>query len=126
MAKTVEALLIKLGVSGIQGIDAVKSSLRGLSKAAGPVDRDIRKIRTEILEFANAGQSSTQAIRGVVDSFKALQAQASIGSSVYRQLAADIESLEGELKSLTPEAEKAAKAIRAFGPSKVRMHLLKI
>mgnify|MGYP003134691966 FL=1 len=119
MAKTVEALLIKLGVSGIQGIDAVKSSLRGLSKAAGPVDRDIRKIRTEILEFANAGQSSTQAIRGVVDSFKALQAQASIGSSVYRQLAADIESLEGELKSLTPEAEKAAKAIRAFGPSKV-------
>ena len=119
MAKTVEALLIKLGVDGIQGIDAVKSSLRALGKAAGPVDRDIRKIRTEILEFANAGQSSTQAIRGVVDSFKALQAQASIGSSVYRQLAADIESLEGELKSLTPEAEKAAKAIRAFGPSKV-------
>ena len=38
---------------------------------------------------------------------------------MYRQLAADVEALEGELKSLTPEAQKAAKAIRAFGPSKV-------
>lgn len=119
MAKTVGDLLIKLGVDGIQGVEAVRSSLRGLSKAAGPADKDLRKIRTEILEFANAGQKSTQAIRGVVEAFKGLQAQASIGSSVYRQLASDIESLEGDLKSLTPEAQKAAKAIRAFGPSKV-------
>ncbi len=119
MAKTVGDLLIKLGVDGIEGVNVLKSSLTALSKAAGPTDKNIRKIRTEILEFANAGQKSTQAIKGVVESFKGLQAQASIGSSVYRQLAADVEALEGELKSLTPEAQKAAKAIRAFGPSKV-------
>ncbi|WP_291809735.1 tape measure protein [Limnobacter sp.] len=119
MAKTVGDLLIKLGVDGIEGVNVLKSSLTALGKAAGPTDKNIRKIRTEILEFANAGQKSTQAIKGVVESFKALQAQASIGSSVYKQLAADVEALEGELKSLTPEAQKAAKAIRAFGPSKV-------
>ena len=119
MAKTVGDLLIKLGVDGIEGVNVLKSSLTALGKAAGPTDKNIRKIRTEILEFANAGQKSTQAIKGVVESFKGLQAQASIGSSVYRQLAADVEALEGELKSLTPEAQKAAKAIRAFGPSKV-------
>lgn len=119
MAKTVGDLLIKLGVDGIEGVNVLKSSLIALGKAAGPTDKNIRKIRTEILEFANAGQKSTQAIKGVVESFKGLQAQASIGSSVYRQLAADVEALEGELKSLTPEAQKAAKAIRAFGPSKV-------
>ena len=119
MAKTVGDLLIKLGIDGIEGVNVLKSSLTALGKAAGPTDKNIRKIRTEILEFANAGQKSTQAIKGVVESFKALQAQASIGSSVYRQLAADVEALEGELKSLTPEAQKAAKAIRAFGPSKV-------
>ena len=111
MAKTVSDFLIKLGVDGIQGVEAIKSSLRGLSKAAGPADKDLRKIRTEILEFANAGQKSTQAIRGVIESFKGLQAQASINSSVYKQLAADIEGLEGSLEAIKPDAEKAAEAI---------------
>lgn len=119
MAKSVQDLFIRLGVEGIQGVNALKSSLNALGKSIGPTDQNIRKIRNEILEFANAGQRSTQAIKGVVESFKGLQAQASIGSSVYRQLAADVESLEGELKSLTPEAQKAAKAISAFGASKV-------
>ena len=40
MAKTVSDFLIKLGVDGIQGVEAIKSSLRGLSKAAGPADKD--------------------------------------------------------------------------------------
>jgi lambda family phage tail tape measure protein len=119
MAKSVAELLVQLDIDGIEGVNVLKSSLIALGKAAGPTDKSLRKIRTEILEFANAGQISTQSIRGVIESFKGLQAQASIGSSVYRQLAADVESLEGELKSLTPAAQKAAKAIRAFGPSKV-------
>ena len=119
MAKSVADLIVDLKIDGIEGVNVLKSSLIALGKAAGPTDKNIRKIRTEILEFANAGQKSTQAVKGVVESFKGLQAQASIGSSVYRQLAADVESLEADLKSLSPEAQKAAKAIRAFGPSKV-------
>ena len=111
MAKTVGDLLIKLGIEGIEGVNVLKSSLTALGKAAGPTDKNIRKIRTEILEFANAGQKSTQAIRGVIESFKGLQAQASINSSVYKQLAADIEGLESTLTSLVPDANKAATAM---------------
>ena len=123
MAKTVGDLLIKLGVEGIEGVNVLKSSLTALGKAAGPTDKNIRKIRTEILEFANAGQKSTQAIRGVIESFKGLQAQASINSSVYKQLAADIEGLEGTLTSLIPDANKAATAMERLStigfPSRV-------
>ena len=123
MAKTVGDLLIKLGVDGIEGVNVLKSSLTALGKAAGPTDKSIRKIRTEILEFANAGQKSTQAIRGVIESFKGLQAQASIGSGVFKQLAADIEGLEDVLESIKPDAEKAAEAmdrLQKIGfPSKV-------
>ena len=111
MAKTVGDLLIKLGVDGIEGVNVLKSSLTALGKAAGPTDKNIRKIRTEILEFANAGQKSTQAIRGVIESFKGLQAQASIGSGVFKQLAADIEGLENALESIKPDAQKAAEAM---------------
>lgn len=111
MAKTVGDLLIKLGVDGIEGVNVLKSSLTALGKAAGPTDKNIRKIRTEILEFANAGQKSTQAIRGVIESFKGLQAQASIGSGVFKQLAADIEGLENSLESIKPDAQKAAEAM---------------
>ena len=111
MAKTVGDLLIKLGVEGIEGVNVLKSSLTALGKAAGPTDKNIRKIRTEILEFANAGQKSTQAIRGVIESFKGLQAQASIGSGVFKQLAADIEGLENALESIKPDAQKAADAM---------------
>ena len=127
MAKTVEDLLIKLGVDGIEGVNVLKSSLTALGKAAGPTDKNIRKIRTEILEFTNAGQKSTQAIRGVIESFKGLQAQASINSSVYKQLAADIEGLEGTLTSLIPDANKAATAWkRTIGfPAKFRTPLRK-
>ena len=111
MAKTVGDLLIKLGVDGIEGVNVLKSSLTALGKAAGPTDKSIRKIRTEILEFANAGQKSTQAIRGVIESFKGLQAQASIGSGVFKQLAADIEGLENTLEGIKPDAQKAAEAM---------------
>ena len=111
MAKTVGDLLIKLGVDGIEGVNVLKSSLTALGKAAGPTDKNIRKIRTEILEFANAGQKSTQAIRGVIESFKGLQAQASINSGVFKQLAADIEGLENTLEGIKPDAQKAAEAM---------------
>lgn len=111
MAKTVGDLLIKLGVEGIEGVTALKSSLKGLSASLGPTDKNIRKIRTEILEFANAGKQSKQAIRGVIESFKGLQAQASINSTVYKQLAADIEGLESSLEAIKPDAEKAAQAL---------------
>ena len=123
MAKTVGDLLIKLGVDGIEGVNVLKSSLTALGKAAGPTDKNIRKIRTEILEFANAGQKSTQAIRGVIESFKGLQAQASINSGIYKQLSADIEGLEDTLQSLIPDANKAATAMERLSsigfPSRV-------
>jgi len=123
MAKTVGDLLIKLGVDGIEGVNVLKSSLTALGKAAGPTDKNIRKIRTEILEFANAGQKSTQAIRGVIESFKGLQAQASINSGVFKQLAADIEGLENTLEGIKPDAQKAAEAMERLQkigfPSKV-------
>ena len=111
MAKTVGDLLIKLGVEGIEGVTALKSSLKGLSASLGPTDKNIKKIRTEILEFANAGKQSKQAIRGVIESFKGLQAQASINSTVYKQLAADIEGLESSLEAIKPDADKAAEAL---------------
>ena len=112
MAKTVGDLLIKLGVDGLDGVTALKSALRTLGQASNASDKQLEALRKEIVQVAKASNVSQQAIRGQIDAFKGLKQQASIGSTVYRRLGKDIDSLTQSLDKLNRKEEEATKKPR--------------
>ena len=112
MAKTVGDLLIKLGVDGLEGVTALKTALRTLGQASNASDKQLEQLRREIVEVAKAGKISQQSIRGQIDAFKGLKQQASIGSTVYRRLGKDIDSLTQSLDKLNRKEEEATKKPR--------------
>jgi uncharacterized protein YukE len=111
-SKQVQDILIKLGIQGFEGLDKLKSSFRGLEKAIGPTDSAIQTARQSIIDFTGAGKQSIQSIQGQIDAFKGLQTQATIGGSVYRQLAGDVNRLSDTLKGLKNDYEEVGRAAR--------------
>ena len=109
MAKTVGDLLIKLGVDGLEGVTALKSALRTLGQASNASDKQLEGLRKEIVQVAKASNVSQQAIRGQIDAFKGLKAQASIGSTVYKRLGKDIDTLTQSLDRLSRKEDEVAK-----------------
>ena len=112
MAKTAQDLLIRLKAEGLDSITALKSALRGLGKASLSSDRQLEGFRKEVIEVAKATKVSQQSIRGQIDAFKGLKQQATIGSTVYRKLGKDIDSLTESLDRLNRKEEEAAKKPR--------------
>ena len=113
MAKSVADLIVALEVKGIEGVSQLKGALRGLSKAAGPADKDLEQIRRSVTAFAKAGQFSRQSIAGQIEAFKGLRQQATIGSSVYRRLGKDIDGLTQSLDKLNRKEDEASKKPRS-------------
>ncbi len=115
MAKSVADLIVALKVDGIEGINQLKGAFRGLSKAAGPADKELEQIRRSVTAFAKAGQLSRQSIAGQIEAFKGLRQQASIGSSVYRKLGKDIDGLTQSLDKLNRKEGETARKPRSPG-----------
>jgi len=112
MAKKIEELVVELGIKGLEGLDNLSSSFRNLQKAIGPSDSAITQVRRSILDMSSAGKQSIQMIQGQIDAFKGLQAQATIGSNVYKQLAGDVNRLSDTLKKLKGDYEEVGRAAR--------------
>ena len=112
MAKTVGDLLVRLKAEGLDSITALKSALRGLGKASLSTDKQLEGFRKEVIQVAKATKVSQQSIRGQIDAFKGLKQQATIGSTVYRKLGKDIDSLTQSLDRLNRKEEEAAKKPR--------------
>ena len=115
MAKSVADLIVDLKIDGIEGVNQLKSALRGLSKAAGPADEGLEQIRRSVTAFAKAGQLSRQSIAGQIEAFKGLRQQATIGSSVYRKLGKDIDGLTQSLDKLNRKEGETARKPRSPG-----------
>ena len=113
MAKSVADLIVALKVDGIEGINQLKGAFRGLSKAAGPADKELEQIRRSVTAFAKAGQLSRQSIAGQIEAFKGLRQQATIGSSVYRKLGKEIDGLTQSLDKLNRKEDEASKKPRS-------------
>ena len=109
MAKTVGDLLIKLDVDGLDGVTALKRALSTLGQASNASDKQLEALRKEIVQVAKASNVSQQAIRGQIDAFKGLKAQASIGSTVYKRLGKDIDTLTQSLDRLSRKEDEVAK-----------------
>ncbi len=113
MAESVARVKILAQIEGLEGFDKLKGAFKGLQQAIGPADAELEKARKEILAFGEAGTKSQQVIKGQVDALKALQAQASIGGTVYRQLSKDV-------KALGSAYQEAASGVKQFSDASLK------
>ena len=111
MAKTVGDLLIKLGVDGIEGVEALKGSLRQLSQATRLSGKDIDKLTTGIKNYSRVVGSSEKTLRGQITALKGLREQAQLGGASYIKLTRDIERYEKRLQSLGKTAGGTAEKL---------------
>lgn len=116
MAESVARVKILAQVEGLEGFDKLKSAFRGLQQAIGPADSELNKARKQILEFGKAGQQTEQVLKGQVEALKALQAQATIGGTVYRKLGQDVKALGGAYK-------EAATGVKEFSDAQLRSQI---
>ncbi len=98
MAESVARVKILAQIEGLEGFDKLKGAFKGLQQAIGPAESELAKARQQILEFGKAGARTEQVIKGQIDALKALQGQAAISGTVYRQLGKDIKDLSGAYK----------------------------
>ena len=105
MAKTLEELLIKLGVDGIDEVKQLKGSLRQLQQTAKISDQDIERLAKGIKNYTRVVGTSERALRGQIAALKGAREQAQIGGKAYNDLSRDIERYENRLKSLGNTSE---------------------
>ena len=117
MAKTVGDLLIKLDVEGIKGIEALKGSLRGLSRALGPSDTELAKLAKEVKNFSREGGDSVAVIKGQIAALNGLQEQASVSGKTFQDLGRDVKVFEKKLQEVELQAKKTERAITFRGAS---------
>lgn len=106
MARQIEDIVLRLKNEGFENLDKIKGSFRELNKVTGFTETEIARLRKEVLDFDKGVGKSTQTLRGQTDALKALQTQAVINSTLYKQLGNDLKSLGGAYK----EAATGAKA----------------
>ena len=111
MAKTLEELLIKLGVDGIDEVKQLKGSLRQLQQTAKISDQDIEKLAKGIKNYTRVVGTSEKAVRGQIAALKGAREQAQIGGKAYNDLTRDIERYEKRLKSVGNTSEEAGKKV---------------
>ena len=114
MAKTVGDLLIKLGVDGIEGVEALKGSLRQLGKASTATDQQLEDLKKDILEVAKAGNQSRQSLRGQIDALKGLRDQASLGGKAFKEFSKDIVEYEARLKAVDKQIDSTGRKIKSL------------
>ena len=109
MAKTLEQLLIKLKVGGLEEVKQLRGSFRSLQKATNVSSKELDNIRKATLSYGKAGKQNIQMLQGQIDALNGLKRQATIGSTVYKKLATDIDKLSASLDSLNKREEEVAK-----------------
>jgi lambda family phage tail tape measure protein len=117
MAESVARVKILAQIEGLEGFDKLKGAFKGLQQAIGPADTELEKARKQILAFGEAGAKSQQVIKGQIDALKALQAQASIGGAVYRQLGKDVKALGGAY-------QEAASGVKQFTDAQLKSQIV--
>lgn len=122
MARTVEDIILRLGIQGFENLDSVRGAFRQLSRVTHATESDINLARKAILDYANASNTTTKVIDAQIAGLKSLQGQAVINSRTYAQLGSDIEALKSRFTGVTQEVQRQTTVLdrqgsRVFGTS---------
>jgi tape measure domain-containing protein len=99
------AIRLSAEVKGGGNIDRVKRSLQDLGQAAQVTKREKTALRTATLQLARANDGTIAGIRTSVAALRGLQEQARIGGREFQKYGAEIQRLEGRLRSLDSTAK---------------------
>jgi lambda family phage tail tape measure protein len=113
VARQIEDIFLRLKNEGFENLDKIKSSFRELGKVTGFTEVEIARLRKEVLNFDKGIDKSTQTLRGQTDALKALQSQAAVNSTIYRQLGNDLKNLGNAYK-------EAATGVKQFSDAQLR------
>lgn len=122
MARTVEDIILRLGIQGFENLDSVRGAFRQLSRVTHATESDINLARKAILDYANASNTTTKVLDAQIAGLKSLQGQAVINSRTYAQLGSDIEALKSRFTGVTQEVQRQTTVLdrqgsRVFGTS---------
>jgi chromosome segregation ATPase len=106
MAKQVQDIKVRLGIEGLNGLDRIKSSFRELGKVTDLSDKDIRRARQSLIDFASSAGNTEQTTKGLLEALKGLQGQTQRGSTTYQKLSKDILGLNESLRLTDQEISK--------------------
>jgi tape measure domain-containing protein len=112
MANNQTRVQILAQIEGLDGIEKLKSSFRGLNDAIGPADEVLSQARREVLEFARAGAQTDQVLRGTIQALRGLVSQAEQGGSTYKKLVGDLAQFEGKLRNSTLAVNQQIEALQ--------------
>lgn len=95
-------------VDGV-GTSAVKAAnnIRELTSALAPTDRQLAKVRSEVLALGASTKTTERSIAQQIDTLKNLRSQAEVNGRLYRQLTSDIDRLKGATQGLDAANNKA-------------------
>lgn len=96
MARTVEDIIVRLGITGFENLDRLRGSFRELGKATGATDDQLDHVRSRLLELRDVLGDTTRVNRGLTDAFTGLLDEAQRGSAVWQQLQRDLSTLRQE------------------------------
>jgi lambda family phage tail tape measure protein len=90
VARTVEDIILRLGIEGFDGLDRIRSSFRDLGKVTQTSERDILSARDRLLEFARTAGNTEAVTTGLRTALTGLRGQVDMCGSAYRTLSEDL------------------------------------
>ena len=92
------------------GVERFSKVLRELQNSAPLADKELNKIRKDILEFSKENGASASSLKALEGALKALQSEAQIGGRAWKRLGKDIADTQQELGRLTGTIRSAEQA----------------
>jgi tape measure domain-containing protein len=114
-SKTVQPLVIDLGIKGAEKLAGLKSSFRDLSKTVGLTDSALKEARQGIIKYAKSANQSEALIRGQIKAFEGLREQAALGGKLYLELGTQIAQLKSDLRGSSDAVEEQRAALLKAG-----------
>lgn len=96
MAKQIEDITVKLGITGFEELNKLRSSFRELTKVTNATDTQLDDARKRLLELKTELGNTTRVNKGLTDAFGALLDEARRGSDVWKQLNTDLAKVRQE------------------------------
>lgn len=98
MARNIEDITVKLGITGFEELNKLRSSFRELTKVTNATDAQLDDARKRLLELKTELGNTARVNKGLTDAFGALLDEAKRGSDVWKQLNSDLAKVRQEAR----------------------------
>ena len=98
MARQIEDITVKLGITGFEELNKLRSSFRELTKVTNATDAQLDDARKRLVELKAELGNTARVNKGLTDAFGALLDEAKRGSNIWKQLNSDLAKVRQEAR----------------------------